>query len=113
MRVISLRVTLPVFETSRMVRKGVRRRLTSKTARAMCTWAHYRFRERLLSKAREYPWCRVVLTEEPYTSKTCGACGWLHHGLGSDKVYRCGSPTCGAVFDRDLNGARATSSCAI
>lgn len=29
-------VLLPVFETSRMVRKGFRRRLRSKTARAMC-----------------------------------------------------------------------------
>lgn len=99
-------VLLPVFETSRMVRKGYRRRLASKTARAMCTLSHYRFRERLLAKAREYPDCRVVLTEEPYTSKTCGACGWLHQKLGGAKEFRCGRVGCGAVFDRDLNGAR-------
>ncbi len=60
----------------------------------------------LLTKAREYPRCRVVLTQEPFTSKTCGACGWLHHKLGGAKEFRCGRAGCGAVFDRDLNGAR-------
>jgi putative transposase len=96
-------VVIPEFQTSQMVRRG-RRKIRSKTARAMCTWAHYRFRQRLLSKAREYPWCQVVITEEPYTSKTCGACGWINAKLGGSKVFRC--LRCGAEFDRDANGAR-------
>jgi len=96
-------VLIPEFQTSQMVRKG-QRKLRSKTARAMLTWAHYRFRQRLLSKAREYPWCQVIVTQEPYTSKTCGACGWIHNKLGGSKVFRCGR--CPYVADRDANGAR-------
>ena len=96
-------VLLPEFETSKMVRRG-KRKFGTKTARAMCTWSHYRFRQRLLSKAREYPWCRVVITEEPYTSKTCGNCGWINAQLGGSKTFNCRQ--CAAVFDRDYNGAR-------
>jgi putative transposase len=96
-------VLLPEFETSRMVLRSVRR-LGSKTARAMVTWAHYRFRQRLLSKAREYPWSRVVLVNEAYTSKTCGRCGVVNRALGGRKVFRC--PACGLEADRDLHAAR-------
>ena len=64
-------VLLPEFKTQRMVLRN-NRRLSSKTARAMVTWSHYRFRQRLLAKTREYPWCKVVLVDESYTSKTCG-----------------------------------------
>ena len=98
-------VLLPEFETSRMVRRG-QRRIRSETARAMATWAHYRFRRRLLDKAREYPrCCKVVLVDEAYTSKTCGRCGALHPRLlGGSKVFVC--PACGARCDRDLHAAR-------
>ena len=96
-------VLIPEFQTSQMILKG-QRKIRSKTARAMCTWAHYRFRQRLLSKAREYPWCQVVITEEPYTSKTCSACGWIHQKLGGSKVFKCRQ--CGSEFNRDANGAR-------
>ena len=64
-----------------MVRRG-QRRIDSKTARAMCTWSHYRFQQHLIHKAREYPWCRVVICTEEYTSKTCGFCGYIHKKLG-------------------------------
>jgi putative transposase len=77
------KIVLPVFETSNMVKRGMRK-LHKKTARAMLTWSHYRFRQRLLSKSREYPWCKVILTEEPYTSKTCGECGTINTKLGSN-----------------------------
>jgi putative transposase len=96
-------VLLPLFETSKMIRKG-QRRLRSKTARAMTTWAHYRFRQSLLDKAREYPWCKVVLVTEEYTSKTCGGCGFVNERLGGAKSYRC--PRCLIRMDRDFNGAR-------
>lgn len=96
-------VLLPEFETQRMIRRG-QRRLGSKTARAMVTWAHHRFRQRLVAKAREYAGCRVIVVDEAYTSKTCGRCGHLHHGLGGSKVFRC--PRCGLVADRDLHAAR-------
>ena len=99
------KIVLPVFETSKMVKRGMRK-LHKKTARAMLTWSHYRFRQRLLSKSREYPWCKVILTEEPYTSKTCGKCGTINAKLGSHKTFRCESSECDYVSDRDVNGAR-------
>ncbi|RHZ50134.1 hypothetical protein Glove_505g20 [Diversispora epigaea] len=53
---------------------------------------------------REYPWCRVIICTEEYTSKTCGCCGHIHRKLGGSKVFRC--PSCTAELDRDINGAR-------
>ena len=97
-------VILPVFESPNMVIKG-QRKINSKTATTMLTsCAHYRFRQRLLNKRREYNPCHIVLTEEPYTSKTCGRCGWLHQKLGGNKTFKCKS--CGLCVDRDVNGAR-------
>ena len=96
-------ILLPKFETSGMIRRG-QRKIASRAVRAMVTWSHYRFRQRLVAKSREYPWCAVVLCNEVYTSKTCTACGELNHSLGGSKVFHCAS--CGLGIDRDLNGAR-------
>jgi putative transposase len=96
-------VLLPTFEVSKMMPRG-QRRIGSKTARAMATWSHARFRQRLLDKVREYPWCNVVLVNEAYTSKTCGACGQLHPSLGGSKHFHC--QFCGFDIGRDYNGAR-------
>jgi putative transposase len=95
-------VLLPALETSRLVLRNARK-LTSKTARAMITWSHYRFRQRLLWKCHSTG-CKVVVCGEAYTSKTCGCCGWLHNTLGGSKVFKCGQ--CGVTMDRDANGAR-------
>ena len=98
-------ILLPKFETSQMVlSKHVKRVIKSKTARSMLTWGHYRFRQRLLSKVREYPWVKVVICSEHYTSKTCGACGFIHGQLGGSKVFAC--PQCGVIMDREANAAR-------
>lgn len=96
-------VLLPKFETSQMVKKA-KRKIRSKTARGMLTWAHYRFQQRLIDKTREYRQCTVVIVDESYTSKTCGACGHIHQKLGGNKVFKC--PSCGVKLDRDVNGAR-------
>ena len=96
-------VLLPVFKTQGMVMRG-HRKIGSRTVRGMLTWSHYRFQQRLLNKSREFPWCKVVLCDEFYTSKTCTGCGVLNNSLGGSKVFRCGS--CGLVVDRDVNGAR-------
>ena len=96
-------VLLPSFESSRMVRRR-NRKIRSKTARGMLNWAHYRFRQMLIAKSELYPWCRVVICDEAYTSKTCGSCGALHHGLGSSKTFKC--PTCAYEADRDCSAAR-------
>ena len=107
-------VLLPEFRVSEMVikwdpsrRAGRQRRcIRSRTARNMLTWGHFRFRQRLLAKAREFPACAVVLCDEAYTSKTCGRCGELHAKLGASKVFRCPAAGCGFVADRDASAAR-------
>lgn len=96
-------VLLPKFATQDMIRRG-QRRIGSKTARAMVTWAHYRFQTRLVNKTREYRWCKVAIVSEAYTSKTCGRCGKINNKLGGNKVFRC--PACGLVCDRDKHAAR-------
>lgn len=78
-------VLLPSFETSGIVKRATRK-INGKTAHAMLTWSHYKFKRRLLDKTREHPWCKVLIVDEDYTSQTCGLCGWLHKNLGSRKV---------------------------
>jgi putative transposase len=95
-------VVLPEFESSQMVKRA-KRRINTKTARMMLTWAHYRFRQTLLARARQSG-TRVVLVSEAYTSKTCGKCGVVHAKLGGRKLFYC--PTCRHRVDRDFNAAR-------
>jgi putative transposase len=96
-------VLIPVFETQKKINRRLRK-INSKTARAIATWSHFRFRMRLQEKAREHPWCKVIFVTEEYTSRTCGRCGHDHYRLGSNKVFRC--PNCHLIVDRDVNGAR-------
>ncbi|RAQ41079.1 transposase [Arthrospira sp. O9.13F] len=94
-------IFLPTFETSDMVAK-VKRLIRSKTARAMLTWAHYRFKLTLRHQG-EITGTTVVDVTEEYTSKTCTHCGHVHSQLGGSKVFRC--PECGFTLPRDWNGA--------
>jgi putative transposase len=96
-------VLLPKFQTSWMVKRG-RRKIGSKTARAMLTWSHCKFQERLKFKAKEYPWSRVYIVDESYTSKTCTRCGNVKYALRGEKTYRCDK--CRLVIERDVAGAR-------
>jgi putative transposase len=95
-------ILLPHYDIAGMVRKGSRR-IGAKTARAMLTWSPCTFRDRLLHVSRRYPGCSVVPLSEAYTSKTCRACGALHHQLGGNRHFCC--PTCGYQVSRDENGA--------
>jgi putative transposase len=94
-------IVLPTFETSEMVVKK-KRKLKNKTARAMMTWAFYRFSQTLEHLCNRYGSKLVRITEE-YTSKTCTKCGHVHRKLGSSKNFKC--PNCGYEIDRDFNGA--------
>ena len=94
-------IFLPTFETSQMVAK-VRRKIRSKTARAMLTMAHYRFKL-FLKQAAQRRDCIVVDVTEEYTSKTCVRCGHIHTKLGGAKKFKC--PECGFELPRDFNGA--------
>jgi putative transposase len=98
-------ILLPKFETQRMLdKRDGRRRINRKTARAMATWAHHRFRTRLLHYAKAYPQRHVEIVDEAYTSQTCGACGLLNRRLGGNRVFACSN--CPYRADRDFNGAR-------
>lgn len=94
-------IFLPTFETSKMVVKK-KRKITSKTARNMLTWSHYRFKETLKFHALKRG-CVVHDVTEEYTSKTCSKCGHVHEKLGGNKKFKC--PNCGHSLSRDWNGA--------
>lgn len=94
-------IVLPTFETSQMVAKKSRK-LHSKTARAMMTWAFYQFSQTLQHLCNRYGSKLVRVTEE-YTSKTCTKCGHVHRKLGGNKKFKC--PHCGYEIPRDFNGA--------
>jgi IS605 OrfB family transposase len=96
-------IFLPKFTTQQMVRRATRK-IKSKTARAMMTYAHFRFRQRILDKARNYENVQVVIVNEAYTSKTCTKCGVIKANLGGAKTFKCSS--CDWKGDRDINGAR-------
>ncbi|CAG8466918.1 858_t:CDS:2 [Cetraspora pellucida] len=72
-------------------------KLGPKVSRTMLSWRHYTFKQFLLHKANEYYDRNVVICEEAYTSKTCGACGWQNQLLRKN---------CRIKMDRDFNGAR-------
>jgi putative transposase len=94
-------IFLPTFESSEMVAK-VKRKIRSKTARAMLTWAHYRFKQTLKHQA-DRRGITVIEVSEAYTSKTCTRCGHIHTKLGGAKVFKC--PNCKYEIKRDFNGA--------
>jgi transposase len=97
-------VIAPKLETADMVpRNG--RVFGSKTARAMYTWSHGLFAQRLESAAARYAGrCVLTQTGEPGTSKTCTHCGKWKAELGGAEHYECAS--CGVYYDRDVGGAR-------
>ena len=96
-------ILLPKFDVSQMM-KRFHRRISRKTVRQMVTWAHFRFRKRLLWKQQFFSKCKVIICDEAYTSKTCGKCGFIHQKLGGAKEFKC--PQCQYHGDRDIHAAR-------
>ena len=94
-------IFLPTFETSQMVSRA-RRKIRSKTVRAMLGWAHYRF-ELFLDHQTRLTGTNVIKGSEAYSSKTCTKCGHIHQSLGGSKVFKCRS--CGNTLPRDFNCA--------
>ena len=93
-------ILIPTFETSQMAKRE-RRKLRAKSVRALLTWAHYTFKQRLKAVAIEYG-KQVVEVNEAYTSKTCSWSGEIVN-VGSSEIIR-GSD--GVQMHRDVNGAR-------
>ncbi|KAJ3017777.1 hypothetical protein HKX48_003392 [Thoreauomyces humboldtii] len=121
-------IVLPEFMTSGMVRKrrkqlklpGMKevddmnttpcegRFTLHKTTRKAMGWiSHYTFRQRLFAKALADPYNvkDVICTTEEYTTKQCPYCDFVHHKIGSNKVYKCGNAGCGFIGRRDNVGA--------
>jgi len=96
-------VILPPFKSGAMRQRTKKRKIGKKIVRGMLTLSHCRFRERLVQKSEQYTGCRVILSAEPYTSKTCTRCGYLNN-VGSAKTLDC--KACFLRLDRDVNGAR-------
>ena len=94
-------ILIPRFESSDMVRRGVRR-LRKKSVRSLLSFAHYRFRSFLEWKA-EQAGKTVLVVNEAYTSKTCSWSGEIINNLGGRKVV---TGKDGIRLDRDINGAR-------
>lgn len=92
-------IFLPTFETQQMVSRA-KRKIRSKTARAMMTFSHYKFKQFLKHKAFEYGKI-VVDCSEAYTSKTNNFTGELNHKLGGIEYVVVN----GRRIDRDINGA--------
>jgi putative transposase len=94
-------IILPSFETKNMVSK--KKELLPYVRRSMLSLCHYKFKEKLICKARERH-RNLFIVDESFTSKTCGCCGEQNNNLGGKKVFNC--QKCGTIMDRDLNGAR-------
>ncbi|KAJ3019793.1 hypothetical protein HKX48_001766 [Thoreauomyces humboldtii] len=79
-----------------------------KTTRKAMGWiSHYAFRQRLFAKALADPYNvkDVICTTEEYTTKQFPFCDFVHHKIGSNKVYKCGNAGCGFIGRRDNVGA--------
>ncbi|KAJ3300732.1 hypothetical protein HK104_006030 [Borealophlyctis nickersoniae] len=120
-------IVLPEFMTAGMVRK--RRQLLKlppmrdredvntapregkftlhKTTRKAMRWiSHHAFRKRCFAKALADPneIKDVICTTEEYSTKQCPFCDFVHHKIGSNKIYKCGNAECGFEGWRDNVG---------
>jgi putative transposase len=94
---------LPIFNTSRMVRRASRI-FSSETARSLYTWSHYLHMQRMWHKVETTPNKQMAFTSEPGTTKTCDACGYIHRSIGGATSFEC--PQCSYRAGRDFHGAR-------
>nr|WP_157862492.1 RNA-guided endonuclease TnpB family protein [Nitrosococcus halophilus] len=93
-------VFIPDFETQQMASR-TKRKLRKKSVRAMLTWSHYQFRQRLEWMAKKLG-TTVISVNESYTSKTVNWTGEVNHKLGGARIVK-GSD--GNSMKRDHNGA--------
>ena len=94
-------VVIPPFDGKGMSNK-ITRKISSTTVRKMMVLGHSKFLERLRTKASEFG-TNIILTDESYTTKTCGRCNMINNNVGSSKTFHCYS--CKFETDRDANGA--------
>lgn len=95
-------VLLPNFRISQMVNKQ-NQKISKSTKRDLYGFNHYQFKQRMLYKKNRFLNSHLHITDEKYTTMTCGKCGLLN-SVGKEKIYNCSR--CNSCFDRDHNGAR-------
>jgi IS605 OrfB family transposase len=72
------------------------------TKRRLVALSHYKFREKLKSRAFKFG-CKITEVSEYLTSKTCSNCYVINDNLGSSKIFNCSS--CNLCIDRDINAS--------
>ena len=72
------------------------------TKRRLVALSHYRFREKLKSRAFKFG-CKITEVSEYLTSKTCSNCYVINDNLESSKIFNCSS--CNLCIDRDINAS--------
>lgn len=72
--------------------------------RQMQLLSHYKFKQKLLHKAKLIAGKKVIICNEGWTSKTCSKCGTIKNDLGASSIYKCNN--CNLSIDRDINGSR-------
>ena len=78
------------------------RRLNSRVKFVLNQLSHYKFRQHLLSKAKEYG-CQCIVVTEEYTSQLCTVCGNLDKQY-NNRIKKC--THCKSTINRDVNGSR-------
>ena len=79
-----------------------KRRLNKKVKFVLNNLSHYKFKQHILNKGKEYG-CEIIIISEEYTSQSCGNCGQLSKKY-NNRIKEC--ETCNHKIDRDINGAR-------
>jgi len=87
-----------------MIKNNDKKNIHKQVKKDIINVSHGKFRNMLINKAREYPWCKIRIVSEEYTTQTCGKCGILNKKVGSKKIFKCNE--CKYTIGRDINGAR-------
>jgi len=86
-----------------MVQKETRL-IGKRLVKDMLSWAHYQFKQRLLSKAVSTG-TRIYIVGEEYTTRSCGFCGLINDDIEGSETFWCDG--CGLKgVDRDVHAAR-------
>ncbi len=102
-KVKEIKNTLKEEEQKQEFRKYTKiKRLSKERKFTLNSLSHYRFRQHLEHKGKEYG-CEIKVVTEEYTSKCCSKCGILSEEY-NNRVKNC--KFCGLKIDRDINGSR-------
>ena len=97
-------IGLPPFKTSEMVNTS--QNLNKKSKVEMLNWGHYKFKQKLSSRARNKSY--VLDIDESYTTQGCTGCETLKY-MGSNKIYACSK--CDTIIGRNDGSTRSIFMC--